>query len=87
MSSDRIPEYEKIIVEKVESGLRNQVIDESKIDNYEEIEALFDTEEDAKDYLERYHNFFGEYEGAFDYLEQWEDNNGTITGIIDSLTE
>ena len=87
MSSGRIPEHEKTIVEKVESGLRDQVVEEAEIDNYDEIEDFFDKEDDAKRYLEKYHDFFGEYEGALEYARQWENNRGDVEGIADSLTE
>lgn len=87
MSSEDIPEHEKSIIEAVESGLRDQVIDESEIQDYREIEDFFDSESDAKRYLETYHEFFGEYEGSLEYLEQWKKNRGTIEGITDSLRE
>ncbi|MFB6116702.1 MAG: hypothetical protein ABEK10_04290 [Candidatus Nanosalina sp.] len=87
MSSDRIPEHEKTLVEKVESGLRDQVVDESEIDDYDQIEDFFGSEDEAKKYLESYHDFFGEYQGALEYLEQWESSHGDVEGIRDSLTE
>lgn len=87
MSSDGIPEHEKSLIEKVEEGLRDQVIDSSKVENYEEIQDFFESEREAKRYLESYHDFFGEYKGALDYLEQWETSHENIAGITDSLTE
>lgn len=87
MSSDGIPKHERNLIEQVEHGLRDQVVDSSEVENYDEIEDFFESEREAKRYLESYHNFFGEYEGALDYLEQWETSHENIAGITDSLTE
>ena len=85
MSSDRIPDHEKDLIEKVETGLRSQVVGKFEVENYAEMYGFFGSEKDTKEYLELYHDFFGEYDGALDYLEQWEDERGEVSRIIDSL--
>jgi len=87
MSSDRIPEDERSLIEEVEHGLRDQIVDSSEVENYEEIEDFFESKKETKKYLESYHNFFGEYKGALEYLEQWEENYGDISNITKSLSE